>query len=158
MSTAALIIAILLFIAGLVGTILPILPGSILIYGGMLLYGLMTGFAKLDLYFFLIQAVVLILTFLIDYWASVYGTKKFGGSKQASWGAIIGTIVGIFIFGPLGIIIGPFLGAVIGEFLRGGAIEQAVRVGVGTILGVLGGTVLKLIAELAMIIYFFIRI
>lgn len=158
METAALILAILFFIAGILGTILPILPGAVLVYAGILLYGLMTHFKTLGLYFFVIQTAVLILTFFIDYWASAYGTKRFGGSKQAAWGAVIGAILGLAVFGPLGVIIGPFLGAVLAELLRGTPLPQTLRVGVGTIVGTLGGAALKIIAEVLMILYFFIRI
>lgn len=157
MGTLALVLAIILFIAGLVGTILPLLPGAVLIYAGMLLYGFMTKFATLDTAFFLLQALVLALIFLVDYLASAVGTKRFGGSKQAAWGAIIGALLGIF-FGPLGIIIGPFLGAVGAEFLNRKDITQAIRVGIGTIVGLLGGTIVKIGAEVLMIVYFFMRI
>ena len=119
MMTTALILSIILFIAGLVGTILPILPGAILIYGGMLLYGFMTNFATLDAKFFLLQALVLVLIFSVDFLASAVGTRRSNGSKQAAGGAIIGTLLGLIFFGPLGIVIGPFLGAVGAELLRG---------------------------------------
>lgn len=158
METTALILSIIFFIAGLLGTILPILPGAILIYGGMLLYGFMTKFATLDTNFFLLQALVLVLVFSVDFVASAAGTRRFNGSKQAAWGAIIGTILGLIFFGPLGIVIGPFLGAVVAELVRGIQINQAIRVGFGTLVGILGGTVLKLCAEILMIVYFFIRI
>jgi len=101
------------------GTILPILPGAILIYGGMLLYGFMTKFATLDANFFLLQALVLVLIFSVDFLASAIGTRRSNGSKQAAGGAIIGTLLGLIFFGPLGIVIGPFLGAVGAELLRG---------------------------------------
>ncbi|HWQ71990.1 MAG TPA: DUF456 domain-containing protein [Desulfitobacteriaceae bacterium] len=158
MTTVALILTIILFIAGLLGTILPVLPGPILIYGGMLLYGLMTKFATLDAYFFILQTLVLIVIFLIDFVASAVSTRRFGGSKPAVWGAIIGTILGLFILGPLGIIIGPFLGATVTELLRGKGADQSIRVGFGSLVGILGGTVFKLGAEILMIIYFFMRI
>lgn len=158
METTALILSIILFIAGLLGTILPILPGAVLIYGGMLLYGFMTKFASLDVNFFLLQALVLVLIFSIDFLASAAGTRRSNGSKQAAWGAVIGTIFGIISFGPLGIVIGPFLGAVIAELVRGIELNQAIRVGFGTLIGILGGTVLKLCAEILMIVYFFMRI
>lgn len=158
MATTALILSIILFIAGLLGTILPVLPGAVLIYAGMLLYGLMTKFVTLDATFFLLQGLVLVITFVIDFLASAVGTKRFNGSKQAAWGAIIGSILGLIFMGPLGIAIGPFLGAVAAELLRGIQIKQAIRVGFGTLLGMLGGTVLKLGAEVLMIVYFFIRI
>ncbi|TGE35547.1 DUF456 domain-containing protein [Desulfosporosinus fructosivorans] len=158
METTALILAIILFIAGLLGTILPILPGAILIYGGMLLYGFMTEFASLDVNFFLLQALVLALIFSVDFLASAVGTQRFNGSKQAATGAIIGTILGLLFLGPLGLLIGPFLGAVGAELLRGVKIKQAMLVGFGTLVGILGGTVLKLCAGVLMIVYFFMRI
>ena len=158
METTALIIAIILFIAGLIGTILPLLPGPILIYAGMLLYGFMTGFATLDAYFFLLQGLVLAVIFSIDYLASAVGTRRFGGSKQAAWGAIIGTILGVVLLGPLGIVLGPFIGAVGAELVRGISVNESLRIGFGTLIGILGGTVLKLGIEVMMIIYFFIRI
>ena len=158
METTALVLAIILFIAGIIGTILPLLPGPILIYGGMLLYGFMTQFSTLDAYFFLLQGLVLVLIFLIDYIASAVGTKRYGGSKQAVWGAVLGTIPGLIFLGPLGIVIGPFLGAVVVELLRGKDINQTMRVGLGTLIGLLGGTVVKIGVEIVMIVYFFMRI
>ncbi|HHU68932.1 MAG TPA: DUF456 domain-containing protein [Thermoanaerobacterales bacterium] len=140
MYTIALVLSIILFIVGLLGTILPVLPGAILIYSGMLLYGLMTGFATLNAHFFIMQALVLVLTFLIDFLASAVGTKGFGGSKQSIWGAIIGTILGLIFLGPLGIIVGPFVGAVVTELLQGRLLNQAIHVGFGTLIGILGGT------------------
>jgi len=158
METTALILAIILFIAGMLGTILPILPGAILIYGGMLLYGFMTEFATLDANFFLLQALVLALIFSVDFLASAVGTRRFNGSKQAATGAIIGTILGLIFLGPLGILFGPFLGAVGAELLRGVKVKQAMLVGFGTLVGILGGTVLKLCAGSLMIVYFFMSI
>lgn len=158
MTIVALILTIILFIAGLLGTILPVLPGAILIYGGMLLFGLMTKFTTLDAYFFILQTIVLILIFLVDFIASAVSTRHFGGSKPAVWGAVIGTILGLFILGPLGIVIGPFLGATAAELLRGTDVNRSIRVGFGSLVGILGSTVFKLGAEILMIIYFFMRI
>ncbi|UWG95347.1 DUF456 domain-containing protein [Dehalobacter sp. DCM] len=158
METFALVIAIILFIAGLVGTVLPVLPGVILIYAGMLIYGFMTHFTTLHAYFFILQALVVIVLFMVDYFASAIGTKRFGGSKQAAWGAVIGTILGIIVFGPLGIVIGPFAGAVVTELIRGTELNKTLRVGFGTLIGVLGGTAVKVTAEIIMIAYFFLKI
>lgn len=158
METSVLIITIILFIVGLLGTILPILPGAILIYGGMIFYGFMTQFQELNGVFFLIQGLILAFIFLIDYLAAALGTKRFGGSKQTAWGAVIGTILGVITFNPLGILLGPFLGAFAVELLRGSDINAAMRVGFGTVIGLLGGTLVKLGIEIIMIIYFFIRI
>jgi uncharacterized protein YqgC (DUF456 family) len=158
LETTALVLSIILFIAGLLGTILPVLPGAILIYLGMLLYGFMTKFETLNVNFFFLQGLVLVLIFSVDFLASVVGTRYFNGSKMAVWGASIGTILGLIILGPLGIVIGPFIGAVLAELMCGKLINQAIRVGFGTLVGILGGTVVKLCAEILMIIYFFIRI
>ncbi|AFV01749.1 hypothetical protein UNSWDHB_2845 [Dehalobacter sp. UNSWDHB] len=158
MDMIALIIAVVLFIAGIVGTVLPVLPGVILIYAGMLAYGFMTGFATLNAYFFILQALVVILLFFVDYFASAIGTKRFGGSKQAAWGAVIGTILGLIVLGPLGIILGPFLGAIAAELIRGTELKKTIQIGLGTLLGVLGGTAVKIGAEIIMIVYFFVRI
>ncbi|KGP76572.1 hypothetical protein JT05_03900 [Desulfosporosinus sp. Tol-M] len=158
MMTTALILALVLFVLGLLGTVLPVLPGAILIYGGMLLYGVMTHFSTLDTNFFLIQALISVLILAIDFLASAAGTRQFKGSRQAVWGAVIGTFLGLLFFGPLGVIIGPFLGAVIAEFINSPDLNQAIRVGIGTLIGFIGGTILKLGIEIIMIIYFFIKI
>jgi len=158
LEATALILAIVLFIVGLLGTILPALPGAILIYGGMVLYGFMTQFSTLDGTFFLIQGLVFAFIFAVDYLAAAFGTKRYGGSKQAAWGAVIGTILGVIFMGPFGILLGPFLGAVAVELLRGTDIDKTIRIGFGTVIGLLGGTVIKIGVEIIMIIYFFIRI
>lgn len=158
MKTAALIIAIIMFIIGIAGTILPALPGVVLIFGGMLIYGFMTDFANLSLWFFVMQLLVMAVIFVVDFIASAVSTSKYGGSKQAAFGAVVGTIFGIIVFGPLGIILGPFAGSIAAEILLGKEIKQAVRVGFGSLVGVLGGTIFKLAAEIVMIVYFFMSI
>ena len=95
MQTTALILALVLFVLGLLGTVLPVLPGAILIYGGMFLYGVMTQFSTLDANFFLIQALILVLILAIDFLASAAGARQFQGSRQAVWGAVIGTVLGL---------------------------------------------------------------
>ena len=159
MTGFALALAILLFLLGLAGVVLPVLPGTILIYAGMILYGLLTGFKTLTANFFLLQGMALVLTFFIDYLAAVVGTNRYGGSRYASWGVIIGAVVGIIFFGPFGFIIGPFCGAVIAEMIFGRkSLEKAIQAGFGTLIGLVGGTILKLIIGLLMIVSFFIAI
>ena len=155
MNTLALVLAIILFVAGLLGTVLPVLPGPILVFAGMLLYGAMTDFATLGPYFFVMQALAMAVVFSVDYIASAVGTKLSGGSRQAALGAVVGTILGLIFLGPAGIVVGPFVGAVAVELLRGTEPSRAVRVGFGTLIGTLGGTLFKLGAEAVMIIYFF---
>lgn len=158
MESIALLITIIMFVIGIIGTILPALPGVILIFGGMVLYGFMTNLEELSIYFFILQSAVMLLIFLVDFIASAVSTKKYGGSKHAAFGAVLGTILGIMVFGPLGVIIGPFAGSVLTEIILGKEIKLAVRIGFGSLVGVLGGTIFKLIAEIVMIIYFIMSI
>lgn len=155
MSILGMIIAILFFAAGVAGTVLPALPGAPLIFLGMVIYGLFTGFYNLALWFFILQAAAVALVFFIDFAANAWGVHRYGGSRAAMWGGIAGLVLGILLLGPLGIILGPFLGAVAGELIDKKPLDRAVRVGFGTLLGLAGGTVLKLVVEAGMIIWFF---
>ncbi len=158
MTELALILAVILFVLGLAGIVLPVLPGIILIYIGMLLYGFMTQFATLDANFFLLQGLVVLLAFGLDFVATAVGTKRFGGSKNAVWGAVIGIFIGLLLFGPFGIILGSFLGAIIAEILLGKNMNVAIRSGFGTLIGIIGATALKILIGVLMIIAFFLSI
>ncbi|MFW0861345.1 MAG: DUF456 domain-containing protein [Dethiobacter sp.] len=158
MTELALILAVILFVLGLAGIVLPVLPGIILIYIGMLLYGFMTQFATLDANFFLLQGLVVLLAFGLDFVATAVGTKRFGGSKNAVWGAVIGILIGLLLFGPFGIILGSFLGAIIAEILLGKNMNVAICSGFGTLIGIIGATALKILIGVLMIIAFFLSI
>jgi uncharacterized protein YqgC (DUF456 family) len=158
MNLLALALTIIIFIIGLIGTVLPALPGPILIFGGILVYGFLTDFTKLNSEFFILQAIVLVIIVASDYVASAIGTRLSGGSRQAAIGATIGTIFALLFLGPLGIVIGPFVGACTVELLRGLKFAQAMNVGLGTLVGTLGGVLFKLCAEITMIIYFLMQI
>lgn len=158
MNFLAFILAMLFFLAGLAGIILPILPGTALIFAGMLIYGFMTDFEHLDIYFFIIQGIAVVLTFATDYIAAAIGTKRYGGSKKASLGAIIGTILGAILLPPLGIFIGAFCGAIAGELIGEKSPEQALKTGLSALVGFLGSAVVKFSISIAMIVWFFIRV
>jgi len=158
MSIIGIILAVILFLVGIAGTVLPVLPGAPLIWLGMLIYGLMTDFNNLPWTFFLGQGFAVGLIFFVDYFAGAWGANRYGGSKEAVWGSIIGGLLGLILMGPFGIIFGPFIGAVAGELYRKNSLEKAFRVGVGTVIGFLGGFVLKLAIEIVMIVWFFIAI
>lgn len=158
METIGLILAVLLFLAGMATIVFPVLPGHLLIVAGMLVYGLFAGFEGLTAGFFAGQAAAVVLAFLVDYAANVWSVRRYGGSRAALWGSLAGTLAGVFLLGPLGIILGPFLGAFGGELLAGGKPGQALRVGIGTLVGFLGSTVMKLAIGAAMVIWFFIVI
>lgn len=154
-SVVGLVMAVAFFTIGVLGTILPALPGAPLLLLGMLVYGIIVKFSTLSWYFFIGQGLAVALIFLVDYLAGIWGVKRYGGSDAAVWGSVIGGILGIVLFGPFGLIIGPFIGAVAGELYRRKPLDTAFRVGFGTIIGILGGTVLKLAIEAVMIFWFF---
>ncbi len=158
MHIAGLVIAIIFFIAGLLATFLPVLPGPLLIWVGMFAYGLFVGFENLSAGFYLAQALAVGVLFLVDYISVAAGTKRYGGSRYSILGALVGLVGGVLTLGPLGIIVGPFLGAVLVELISGRPLKNSFIAGFGTILGFFGGTVIKIIIEIIMIAWFFFAV
>ena len=143
-------LAALLIVVGLVGTILPILPGVPLVFGGMLLAAWADGFAHVGTRTLVVLGLLTVFTIIVDFVAGIFGAKKVGASRYAVIGAVLGTVIGIF-FGLPGILLGPFFGALIGELVAGGTLHKATGVGVGAWLGFLVGAVLKLAICFAML-------
>ncbi|CCO09478.1 DUF456 domain-containing protein [Desulforamulus hydrothermalis] len=155
MSTPGLIIAIIFFTAGMAGIFVPVLPGAPLLLIGMLIYGFFDHFSHLTWHFYLGQVILTGAVLGVDYLAGIWGVKRYGGSRAAVWGSLIGTCGGLLVMGPLGILLGPFLGAVAGDWLARRDMRQAWRAGLGTLVGFLGGAFSKLIIQTLMIIWFF---
>ncbi len=149
-----IIVAILLMLISIAGCVLPLLPGPPLTYIGLLLLHFTKGYQFSNKFLIIMLAVAIGVT-IIDNVIPIIGAKKYGGSKKAVWGSIIGLIVGMFFLPPWGIIIGPFAGAVIGELIEGKDASNALKSGFGTFAGFMGGIILKLIASGLMIFYFF---
>ena len=143
-------IAVILVLVGIAGTILPALPGLPLVFAGMLLGAWAGDFAYIGVPTLVVLGVLTALSLVVDFWATALGAKRVGASGKAVAGAVIGTFVGIF-FGPIGLFAGPFIGALAGELLHGRDVGQATRVGFGTWLGVVFGTVLKLALAFTMV-------
>ncbi|MGI6491888.1 MAG: DUF456 family protein [Peptococcaceae bacterium] len=158
MSVIGMILAVILFIVGVLGTILPALPGATMIWLGMLVYGFFVDFQNLPWTFYVGQGLAVALIFLIDYLAGIWGVKRYGGSREAVWGSVLGGLLGVLVLGPFGLIFGPFIGAVIGELYRKSSLNKALEVGIGTIIGFLGGSFIKLAIEAVMIIWFFMAV
>jgi len=147
-------IGIVLTFTGIVGCILPLIPGPPLGYIALLLLLIIDKNTFSD-EFLIIWLLITIAVTVLDYFVPVWGTRKFGGSSYGLWGATIGLIVGLFFFPPFGLIAGPFFGAVVAELIRGNDIQRAFRSGFGSFVGFLAGTVMKLTVSIVMAIYFF---
>ena len=146
-------IGILLMIAGIIGCVLPFIPGPPLNYLGLLLLHFTTSH-QFDTGFLILWAIVTAFVYGLDIVIPVWGTQKFGGSKHGVWGSVIGLAAGFLFFPPFGIIIGPFAGAVVGELIEGKDSGAALKAGLGSFIGFITGTVLKLIASGMMTWYF----
>ncbi len=150
------IIGLIVLIVGIIGCVLPVLPGQILSWGSLLILQLQKD-PPFTAKFLFVWALITAGVTLLDYFVPIWGTKKLGGSKSGMWGAMFGLIIGIFFFPPLGLIIGPFIGAVIGELVTGKDSNTAIRSGLGSFLGFLAGTMMKLVISFIMGYYFIIN-
>ena len=137
------VLAALIILAGLVGTVVPALPGVPMIFAGLFLAAWSNGFEIIGWGTLAILAVLTVLAVLIDYLAAAFGAKRLGASTRAFWGATVGALAGMF-FGLPGIILGPFVGAVAAELSGGLGARQAGRSGYGVWLGLVIGTAAKL--------------
>lgn len=137
------VLAVILVLVGIAGTILPALPGAPLVGIGLLLAAWADRFEKVGWFPLVVIGVLTVLTLVVDFLATMLGAKRVGASGLALFGAAVGTIAGLF-FGLPGVILGPFVGAVLGEYLARRNHEQAVKVGIGTWIGLLLGTAGKL--------------
>ena len=144
------VLAGILILVGVAGTVLPALPGLPLVFGGMVLAAWAGGFEQVGGWMLLLLGVLTVLSIGIDLLATAMGAKRVGASKLALVGAVVGTFAGLF-FGPIGLLAGPFIGALAGELIHGREVRKAARVGFGTWLGILFGTVLKIGLAFAML-------
>jgi uncharacterized protein YqgC (DUF456 family) len=149
-ATLGLLVGALLVVIGIIGTVVPALPGTLLVFVGLLVAAGAEGFQKVGWFTLSILALLTLCSFVVDFLATKFGAKRVGASWAALVGATLGAIVGIFLGLP-GFIFGPFLGAVIGEYLAKRNWRQASRVGFGTWLGMLLGIAGKLTLVFTMV-------
>ncbi|MFX3632077.1 MAG: DUF456 domain-containing protein [Candidatus Pristimantibacillus sp.] len=147
---------VILFVIGMAGAIYPILPGALAIYGAFFVYGFFFSFEPFGWVFWTVQTLIVVALFVADYAVSAWGVKRFGGSRASVVGSTIGIIIGPFVIPAFGLIIGPFVGAVIGELIVGTKFVQSLKVGFGSLVGLLSSVIVKVILQLIMIILFII--
>lgn len=143
MDILLMVFAFLLLVASIVGCVLPVLPGPPLAYAGILLLHL-TDKIHFTTQQLIVWLVVVVVLQVVDYITPLLGSKYSGGTSFGNRGCIAGTIIGMF-FMPWGLIIGPFVGAIAGEMMGGQDLAQAIRAGIGTLLGYLFGTLMKVV-------------
>lgn len=136
------ILGIILLVVGAIGTVMPGVPGVTLSYVGIILLQL-SDKVQFSTRFMVFWAAIVVIVQVLDYYLSIWGTKKFGGSKYGVWGCVLGMIVGLFL-GPWGIVLGPFVGAVAGEMIAGKQTKHALKAGFGSFVGFLLGNVLEI--------------
>lgn len=158
METAVLVIAIIFMLVGLAGTVFPFLPGVPLIFMAIAAYGWYEGFDLITSRLLIIFAALTILSLFLNYISAVLGAKHFGSSKAGIWGALVGTVAGVFILPPLGIFIGPWIGAFIGEYLRTHDINLSFKAAVGAVIGLVSGILFDLILGIVMVVTFLIKV
>jgi len=152
------LITMVLFAAGLIGTVLPIVPGTTIILAAAVIHRLMLGSEKSIAWRIVIVLVLLTLaSYGFDLLGSYFGAKYFGATRWGAFGAIIGALVGLF-FGVIGLFVGPVIGAVAGELVAGKRMIDASRAGWGSLLGNLGAMIGKLVIGLVMITIFLISV
>ena len=144
------LLAVILIVAGIAGTILPALPGPPLVFAGLLLAAWIDDFQKVGVVALVVLGILTLIAAIIDLLAGVYGAKRVGASRSALVGASLGTVLGIF-FGVPGLVLGPFVGALAGELLARGSASQAGRVALATWVGLAIAIAIKLALIGAMI-------
>jgi uncharacterized protein len=137
------LLAAFMVLMGVLGSVLPALPGVPLVFGGLLVAAWADDFQRVGLIVLTLLGLMTLASFAIDFVATSLGAKRVGATKLAIAGALLGTLVGMFMGLP-GLILGPFLGAVAGELISHGKLEQAGRAGLATWVGLVFGTLAKL--------------
>ena len=154
MDLLLIIIGFILCLLGIVGSVLPVLPGPPISWLGLLLLHLTDG-VPLSYWFLGITLTIALTMFVLDYFIPAIGTKKFGGSRSGAIGTIVGLIIGLFSPIPFGILIGAFLGALIGELVFNKTeSKQAFKAAVGAFLGFLTSSFMKLVISFIFLFLF----
>ncbi|MFD0868072.1 DUF456 domain-containing protein [Paenibacillus residui] len=156
MAIVGWILIIALFVVGMLGTVIPVLPGVLAVYAAFFVYGWFFSFEPFGFWFWAIQTAIVVAILVADYMISALGVKKFGGTKASVIGSTIGIMIGPFVIPFAGLILGPFVGAFIGELIAGADWKQAGKAGIGSVVGFFSSVVAKVLLQLLMIFLFII--
>lgn len=158
MSSALLwVITVALLTTGLIGTVLPALPGLLLIIIGVLFFALSTNFASISVTTVIVLACVALIGYIIGYVSSGIGAKISGGGKYSVLGTIIGALIGLTV-GPLGIFAGAIIGAFLGALYESKSFTSAWHITVASLVGLLSGAIVQFLVGAGIIIAFFVAV
>ncbi len=158
MTVLVIILAFILMLLGLVGVVLPLLPGVPLAWAGLLIYGLMTGFEKVSVAAVVVFGLLTLATLALDLLAPMLGASRFRASRWGLVGVFAGFFVGIIFLGIPGIIIGPLAGAFLGELIAKKPPERAFKSALGALVGFLAGALFKITVVLMILGYFIVSL
>lgn len=144
------ILSAALILVGLAGTVLPVLPGTLLVWAGILLGAWIDDFTRVGVTTMVVVTVLALVAWALDYVAGLLGAQRVGASRQALIGAAIGTVIGVFM-GLIGVLFMPLVGAAIGEFLARRDQIRAARVGIATWIGIMIGLIAKVVMAFIML-------
>ena len=152
----ALSITSLIFLIGLITSVLPVVPGSLIVWSGVLIHKLWMGDASVSWKIVLLTGLLMLVGQIADFVMGVWGARKFGATWKGALGAFIGAIVGLFVPPPLfWLIVGPIIGAIIGELLAGRTFKEGGKAGVGTVVGGIVAFALKFGLSVCVVSIFF---
>ena len=153
MDLILLVLGLILCLIGILGSFLPIIPGPVSSWLGiLLLYS--TSTVEFNLNFILITFTVAISVGFLDYIIPILGVKKLGGTRSGQIGTIIGLILCLILLGPIGIIIGPFLGALLGEMSTNKSFQDSIKPAFGSFIGVIAGSIFKFLISLSFLFFY----
>lgn len=154
METLLWIIVIVLFALSFIGLVMPIIPSSIALWLGFIIYHFFINQSELTVIFWFIMFVFTAILIVSDFMANRFFVNKFGGSKKGEYAAMIGLIFGVFIWPPVGIILVPFIAVLVVELSQQRTFREAVYSSIGSLIGFLSGMAIKVIIQVLMISIF----
>lgn len=157
MDIVLVILAAFLMVLGIIGSFLPVLPGPLTSWFGLLIFH-MTNAVPMNWTFLTVTFIIAVGIWILDYIIPAMGTKRFGGSKYGIIGTSVGLVVGIIAPIPGGIIIGPFFGALIGELINNATLDKALKAAFGSFLGFMTSTFIKFVIALIFLGFFIVKI
>ena len=141
---------VIIWLVGLLGTFVPVLPATLIILAGTLVHELLVRFSEVPRSIWITLILLTVLVFVVDNAAGLVGAKRYGASRQGVWGSFIGGLAGIFILPPIGVFVLPLVGAFLGELASGKSQDTALKGAWGVVVGMLGGMLGKFLIHLVM--------